>query len=158
MKYPALSELWRIERIKNQSIKTDGPASFGDHQESRVLAKFKQVFPLNLFPSSIIVEELRIVHLKRFGPWAGEVNSIMATDIACVYASTGILLGQIHIKSLTGGPEIYIDNLFTKDALAIRSMVEGIALASREGLKINHEANIEEEKRNFLDAGAIRYG
>ena len=158
MKYPALSELWRMERIKNQSSAPARPASFGDHQESRVLARFKQVFPFNLFPSSVIVEELRIVHLRRYGPWSGEVNSIMATDIACVYASTGILLGQIHIKSLTGGPEIYIDNLFTKDVLVIRSMVEGIALASREGLKIDREANLEEERRNFLNAGAIHYG
>lgn len=156
MKYPAQSELWRMEMINKLKRQFQGESK-NHNGTSRVLAKFSQIFPITLFPDSIIIEELRIVHFKRYGPLSSEVSSIMATDIACVYASTGVLLGQIHIKSLTGGPEIYLDNLARKDVLTIRSLVEGIALASREGLKVDHESSIAEEKQNFLQAGAIRY-
>jgi len=162
MKYPAQSALWRLAQVtpKFERVINGHDGSLGQNRESqsRVLARFRQIFPFTLFPSSLIVEELRILYVKRYGPWTNEVVSIMATDIACVYASTGLILGQIHIKSLTGGPEIYIDNLFRRDVLTIRSMVEGIALASREGLKVNHGEDLEEERKNFLKAGAIHYG
>lgn len=151
MKYPAQSDLWRLNTaIHTKSISTNG--------HSRVLGHFKQLFPLTLFRDNIIIEELRIIHVKQEGPWIEEVISIMATDIACVNCITGMFFGSVHIKSLTGGPEIFVDNLLRKDVLTIRNLVEGIALASREGLKINHESNLEEERESFLRAGAVHYG
>lgn len=150
MKYPAQSDLWRLDAAIHAKPVTNG--------QSRVLGRFKQLFPLTLFRDRLIIEELRIVHVKQDGPWVEEVNSIMATDIACVNCATGIFFGSVHIKSLTGGPEIFVDNLARKDVLMIRSLVEGIALSSREGLRINHETSLDEERENFLRAGAVHYG
>ena len=78
----------------------------------------------------------------------------MATDIACVNASRGLLIGHIHVQSLTGGPEIFIDNLLRRDAFRARDLVEGIALASREGLRLENE-NLQTERDNLLRAGNI---
>lgn len=149
MNYPAQSNLWRLDmavkpRVNGQTITDAG--------KSRVLATAHQVFPLALFPGNLIVEELRIVWLRKNGPWMNDVISIMATDIASVNCSTGLFFGHIHVQSLTGGPEIMVDNLLRKDVLTIRSLVEGIALSAREGLKINGE-NLETEKRSLMDAG-----
>ena len=122
--------------------------------QSRVLAEAKQPFPISLFPDRIIVEELRIIHLRKIGPWMEDVISIMATDIASVNCSTGLIFGHIHVKSLTGGPQIMVENLFKRDVLKIRSLVEGIALSAREGLKVNGES-LETETQSLMKAGTI---
>src|SRR3989344_1650877 len=151
MKYPALSDMWRLDMAlrpkTNGKIVTEGG-------QSRILYSARQIIPLTLFPDQITVEELRIVWLRKMGPWMNEVVSIMATDIASVNCSTGMFFGHIHVKSLTGGPEIMVDNLLTRHVLEIRSLVEGIALSAREGPKVNGE-DAETEKRSLMTAGAI---
>ena len=151
MKYPALSDIWRLDfasRPKKTIIE------HVHNGQSRVLARIRQIFPLTLFPDQLIVEELRIVWYRRNGPRSNEVISIMATDIACVNAASGPFFGHIHIQSLTGGPEITVDNLLKGDVYKIRSLVEGIALSAREGLRIEDTA-LETERENLLRAGSI---
>jgi hypothetical protein len=130
------------------------PVTSGNVQ-SRVLGRFNQVFPLALFPDELIVEELRVVWIKRSGPWMNEIVSTMATDIASVNVSAGPLLGHIHIKSLTGGPEILVDKIVRHNVLQARSLIEGIALGAREGLKIAYD-NLATERASLIRAGAIR--
>ncbi len=149
MQYPAESDLWRL----NYTIKPK-PILVSDDQ-SRVIGRFRQVFPLTLFPDELVIEELRIVWVKNKGPWTNEIISIMATDIASVNASRGLLLGHVHIKSLTGGPQILVDNLARSNVFKIRSFIEGIALASREGLKIEHK-DLETERASLLAAGEVK--
>lgn len=148
MKYPAQSDIWRLDRL------TGIPGTNGTNGTSRTLARFHQRFPLTLWRDQIIIEELRIIWVHKNGPWTSEVISIMATDIACVNASSGPLSGQIHILSLTGGPEIGVDKLLRRDVFRIRDLVEGIALSSREGLKIEN-GNLAAERESLMRAGAI---
>lgn len=151
MKYPALSDIWRLDFASRPKKTITEHVHNG---QSRVLARVRQIFPLTLFTDELIVEELRIVWFRRKGPWSNEVISIMATDIACVNASNGPFLGQVHIQSLTGGPEIMVDNLLKRDVYKIRSLVEGIALSAREGLRVE-ETSLETERENLLRAGSI---
>lgn len=150
MKFLTQTDGWRFDRLMKPK------PTLGQNGQSRVLERFRQIFPLALFQDELIVEELRVIWIKKKGPWTSEVISIMATDIACVYSSRGPLFGNVEIQSVTGGPEICVDKLLGKDAYRIRDLVEGIALASREGLKIEREDNLEEEKRKILRAGQIR--
>ena len=151
MNYPALSGLWRLDMATRP--RTNGNTKV-QNGESQVLAKARQVFPLTLFQDEIIVEELRIVWLRKMGPWADEVVSIMATDIASVNCASGLFFGHIHVQSLTGGPEIMVDNLHKNDVYKIRSLVEGIAMSAREGLAVNGE-NLETEKQSLMKAGKV---
>ena len=151
MKYPALSDMWRLDMALRP--KTNGKA-ITEGGQSRILYSARQIIPLTLFPDQITVEELRIVWLRKMGPWMNEVVSIMATDIASVNCSSGLFFGFIHVQSLTGGPEILVDNLLKKDVLVIRSLVEGIAMSAREGLKVNGE-NLEAEKQSLIQAGTV---
>lgn len=148
MQYLSQSDLWKLDKImKAKPVTFDG--------KSRTLGRFRQIFPLTLFPDELIIEELRVVWVKKTGPWMSEIVSIMATDIACVNASRGLLVGQIHIQSLTGGPEISIDNIYGSHAYRARNLIEGIALAVREGLKIKRE-DLEDEKASLLRAGEVK--
>lgn len=149
MDYPALSEVWKLKTLSSGSKR--GILSNG---KSRLLFRARQVFPMTLFPDEIIIEELRIIWYKQKGFWTNEVVSIMATDIASVNASSGPLFGHIHVQSLTGGPEILVDNLLRKDTYRLRSLVEGIALSAREGLSIQND-NLEVERQNLYKAGEV---
>lgn len=149
MDYLAKSDIWQTD----QALRTGRLIATTD--QSRVLARFKQIFPLALFPDELIVEELRIIWLHKDAPWSDEIISIMATDIASTDASAGPFFGRIHIKSLTGGPEIMIDNLLRKDVYRIRCLVEGVSLSARAGLKVDDEDL--DMKREFLArAGSVR--
>ena len=149
MNYPAQSNLWRLDTaIRPQ---TNGKTVVANGK-SQVLAIASQVFPFVLFPDHIIVEELRIIWHKRIGPWADEIIPIMASDIASVNCASGLFFGFIHIQSLTGGPEIIVENLHKKDVFKIMNLVEGIAMSAREGLRVE-DSTFDQQKRNLLATG-----
>lgn len=148
MKYVAQSDLWKLEQaLKNRS-------AINPSGRSRILARFHQIFPLTLFPDELIIEEKRVIWVQKKGPWTNNLLSIMATDIASVNSTTGPFFGHIHIKSLTGGPEIIIDKLLSHEITKIRSLVEGIALASRNGFDFEN-GSLEVEREYLLKSGSI---
>ena len=149
MDYLARSDIWQSD----EALKA-GQAVPPTNQ-SRVLARFRQIFPLALFPDDLIVEELLIVWVRKDAQWSEEVISIIATDIASVDASVGPLFGRIHVKSLTGGPEILVDNLLRGDVYRIRCLVEGIALAARAGFKVDVE-DLETKKEFLAKVGSVK--
>ena len=149
MKYLAQSDPWRLDKT------IQAKPLIHENGQSRVLGRFRQIFPLTLFPDELIIEELRVIWVKKLGPWTSEIVSIMATDIASVNASRGLLFGHVHVKSLTGGPEIIVESLMQEHAYQARSLIEGIALSSREGLIIQH-ASLETERANLLRAGQVK--
>ena len=151
MNYPAQSNLWRLDTAIRP--KTNGKTLIANG-EARTLARASQVFPLSFFPDQIIVEEMRIVWIKKMGPWSEEIISIMATDIASVNCASGLLFGFIHIQSLTGGPQILVDNLPKRDVYKIMGLIEAIAMTAREGL-IVEGSNFEEKRGNLLAAGQV---
>ncbi len=151
MQFLAQSNLWQLERANNHPFPATAAAT-----PSRVLAKFNQIFPLSLIPDDLIIEERRIVWVKRNGIWSDEIISIMATDIACVEASAGPFFGHIHIKSLTGGLEIILDHISRKDAFQIRNFVEALALSARAGRNLEHD-DLDLEKNQLLEMGRVKY-
>lgn len=148
MNYVAQSDLWKLEQaLKNRSaIK---PSS-----KSRILARFRQIFPLTLFPDELLIEEKRVIWVQNKGPWTSNLLSIMATDIASVNSTTGPFFGHVHIKSLTGGPEITVDKLLSHEITKIRSLVEGITLASRNGFDFEN-GSLEVEREYLLKSGSV---
>lgn len=153
MQYLAGSNLWQLDRANNRPI---SPTVSDSEISSRVLAKFSQVFPLSLIPDDLIIEEMRIVWVKRNGIWSDEIISVMATDIACVEASAGPFFGHVHIKSLTGGLEITLEHLFRSDAFQIRNLVEALALSARSGKSLERD-DLDLEKRQLYEMGRVKY-
>lgn len=149
MRYQAQSELWKLERVLKRPTKPMSP-----FRKPKALGRFRQIFPLTIFPDDLIVEEDRVIWKINKGPWVSELISIMATDIASLDSSTGPFFGHFHIKSLTGGPEILIDKLLRSDVTGARSLVEGIVIASRRGENYQKD-NIEFERRYLISRGQI---
>lgn len=145
----AQSSPWRLEQV----TKYQGP-SYRSTKKSRTLGRFRQVFPIALFPDDLLIEENRIVWILNKGPWVKEMISTMATDIASIDSSTGPILGHIHIRSLTGGPEIVIDKLPKNDVLRARFLIEGVVLSARRG-EIIEKDNLEVERSYLINKGRI---
>lgn len=122
--------------------------------QARCLGRFKQIFPLTLFPDELIIEEHRVVLVINRGPWIQELLTTMATDIASVDSSTGPLFGHIHIKSLTGGPDIFLDRMTRGDVLKARYMVEGVILLSRRGETMKY-TDLDEGRSMIISKGKI---
>lgn len=147
MKYPTQSGLWLLEHATRNRTQANV-------MSSPVLARFRQFFPLTIFKDELVIEEHRVIWIDNKGPWTKEVISIMATDIACVNAQIGPFFGSIHIKSLTGGPEIMIDRLWKNDIHKIRNLIEGIAIFSRNDTPIETN-NIETTRQILFNKGAL---
>ena len=125
-------------------------------ERSRVLGRFRAMFPFDLFPDELVVEEKRVIWINRILPMYSRAISIMATDISNVEAAHGPFFGHIHIGSLVGGPEILIERLSRRDCIKARALVEGIILAEREGAKLR-KREVEVEKEALSEAGEIKF-
>jgi hypothetical protein len=116
--------------------------------DSSVLARFKAVFPLQLFPDELIIEEKRVIWIHRFGPRMCEVITLLPEDINTVEASAGPFFGHLHVSIPRHDIEILIDRLWRKDALFARDLIEGLSTAARQKLEV--EGETVREKADFL--------
>jgi hypothetical protein len=115
---------------------------------SHELARFKAVFPFQLFPDELIVEEKRVIWIHRFGPRMCEVITLLPSDINTVEASTGPIFGHLHVSIPRHDIEILIDCLKRNDALFARDLIDGLATAARQNVEI--EGETAQEKLDFL--------
>jgi hypothetical protein len=93
------------------------------NNSNRILLRIFSVFPLDLFPSSIIVEETRltIIHRQLF---SSQAYSVDIKNISNVFIDTGILFSQLTIVSDTFAEnQVVIDKLWKKEAIFIRRIV-----------------------------------
>jgi len=98
------------------------------NNSNRVLLRVSSVFPLDLFPSSIIAEETRltIIHRQLF---SSQAYSVDIKNISNVFIDTGILFSQLTIVSDTFVEnQIVIDKLWKKEAIFIRRIIEGLRM------------------------------
>ena len=127
-----------------------------EEKQSRVLGRFKSAFPFMLFPDELIIEEKRVIWKNWMGPGYTRVISIMASDISNVQASHGPILGHIHVGSLVGGPEVFIEKLWRKDCVKARALIEGIILAARERAAVRKE-EVEREEKELEELGKVKF-
>ena len=98
------------------------------NNSNRILVKISSVFPLEFFPTSIIVEETRltIIHRQLF---SSQVHSVDIKNISNIFIDTSILFSQLTIVSNTFAEnQIVIDRLWKKEAIFIRRIIEGLRM------------------------------
>lgn len=95
---------------------------------NRILMRASSVFPWDLFPSSIIVEETRvtIIHRQLF---SSQVSCVDIKNISNIFVNTSILFAQLTIVSDTFAQnQIVINRLWKKEAIYIRRIIEGLRM------------------------------
>lgn len=98
------------------------------NNSNRVLLKISSVFPWDLFPSNIIVEETRltVVHRQLF---SSQAYSVDIKNISNIFINSSILFSQLTIVSDTFAEnQIIVDRLRKKEAIFIRRIIEGLRM------------------------------
>lgn len=100
-----------------------------------VLMKTKTVFPFDLFPDEVTIDENKINIVFREFFFSEDVHSIMIHLIKDVEVETSLLFGTIKIVP-DGYPAqpIYVRYLKKSDALKIRRIIQGLMLSKKEGI------------------------
>lgn len=126
-----------LEKFSQKVPKTakSSPSAQKDFIHSKVLGKFKSAFPFELFPDELIISERRVIWIHKYGLWMNRVVSVLHQDIADIEASSGPIVGHLHIRNFTGGEEIIMEHLWRKDLQKARDLVESMMLAKRVGVK-----------------------
>lgn len=117
-----------------------------NYYHTKVLGIYKSVFPFEIFRDELIISERRVIWIHKEGPWLTRVVSVLHQDIADIEASTGPLIGHLHIRNFTGGEEIVMEHLWKKDLQKARDLIESLMLRKRVGLKDNAPKNTVQEK------------
>lgn len=126
---PSLEQLGQDQQAKNQATKEEA-----DKQKTidlvkrsnRSVVKISSIFPLDLFPNSIIVEESRVTFIFRQF-LSSQSHSVEIKDISNVFIETSLFLATLRIVSRTYFQnDIKIGHLSKKKAIRVRMILEGL--------------------------------
>lgn len=126
-----LEEKGLEEAIKTRAGKAEKNRQAVDDMVSnsnRVLLRVYTVFPWDLFPSSLVVEETRltVIHRQLF---SSQIYSVDIKNISNILVDSGILFAQLTIVSDTFAEnQIVINRLWKKDAIFMRRIIEGLRM------------------------------
>lgn len=98
------------------------------NNSNRVLLTISSVFPWDLFPSNIIVEETRltVIHRQLF---SSQAYSVDIKNISNIFINSSILFSQLTIVSDTFAEnQVIVDRLRKKEAIFIRRIIEGLRM------------------------------
>lgn len=127
----SLEEKGQAEAIKNRASKAEKNRQAVEdmvRNSNRVLLKVSTVFPLDWFPSSIIIEETRLTIINR-QLFSSQTHSVDLKNISNVFVDSGIFFAQLTIVSDTFVEnQIKINKLWKKDAVLMRRIIEGMRM------------------------------
>lgn len=105
-------------------------------QSHQVLAIVRTVFPLTLFPDSIVVDRTKVTIIHRTFFWSAETISFQIEDILNVSASVGPFFGSLTIASRVMSTEDHfrVDHLWRRDAIALKHIIQGYVIAKHSGM------------------------
>lgn len=124
----AVENLSRKVELDRQKLK-DMVAS-----SNRILLSISSVFPLDIFPNIINVEATRITIITR-QLFTSQVRSVDVKNISNVFIDLGFLFATLTIVSDTFiENEIKINNLWRKEAILARRIIEGLRMFVKEDI------------------------
>ncbi|HEU5121333.1 MAG TPA: hypothetical protein VFT59_00675, partial [Candidatus Saccharimonadales bacterium] len=100
-------------------------------ESSQVLASARTVFPMTLFPDSVIVDRSKITIIKRDFFWTSRVVSIQIEDILNIEAGVGPFFGSLNIASrvMSSVDHFRIDYFWRNDAIFLKHLIQGYVIA-----------------------------
>lgn len=106
----------------------------------QVLAIVRTVFPLTLFPDSIVVDRTKVTIIHRTFFWSAETISFQIEDILNVSASVGPFFGSLTIASrvMSTVDHFQVTHLWRRDAIALKHIIQGYVIAKHSSIDIEH--------------------
>ena len=115
-------------------------------KSQNVLLTLTSIYPLDLFPDTITIDENKINIIKKDLFRAENIHSILIEDITNVTVSTGLFTATLEIVDSMNVrfPITYtIRHLKIKKALLARRLIQGLIACKREGVDLSSFDNKE---------------
>lgn len=106
-------------------------------QSDHVVFRASTVFPFTLFPTEIVVDEMKlnIVHHDLFN--TGQISSIEIGNITNIIAEVSVLFGTLRIQQVWLPSEfITIRYLKKHDAIEARKIIQGLMVSRHENINL----------------------
>jgi hypothetical protein len=129
-----------IQDIKQRELENANRLKKVVKKSHQVLASARTVFPMTLFPDSIIVDRTKISIIKRDFFWTSNVISFQIEDLLNVSCAVGPVFGSLSIASrvMSTVDHFNINYLWRGDALFIKSLIQGHIIAKNNKLETDH--------------------
>ncbi|OGY11205.1 MAG: hypothetical protein A3H88_00335 [Candidatus Blackburnbacteria bacterium RIFCSPLOWO2_02_FULL_44_9] len=123
----------------------DQEANFADLASSshRIIYKTRSIFPFDLFPDELTIDENKINCIHHYFFRSEEVHSALIEDVTDVVVTTNILTASLTITNSANQRfpiQLTIHNLPPHEALRARRVVQGLIAAKRVGIDLTSYA------------------
>jgi hypothetical protein len=107
-------------------------------KSQEVLADVRTVFPLTLFPHSLVVDRTKVTITKRNFFWSASVLSIRVEDVLNVSCDVGPLFGSITIASrvMSSIDHFQINYFWRGDAIRLKYIIQGYVFAIQNNIDV----------------------
>jgi len=102
-----------------------------------VLAAVRTVFPMTLFPDSIVVDRTKLSLTKRTFFWTSDTISFQIEDVLNVSCGIGPMFGSLTIASrvMSSVDHYQINYLWRSDAIFLKRLIQGHIIAKNNKLE-----------------------
>ncbi len=109
-------------------------------RSNQVLVQANTVFPLTLFPDTVVLDRTKLTVVKRTFFLSEDVMSIRIEDILNVSATMGPLFGSITIATrvMSSTDHFTIKNMWRDDAQRMSHMIQGYVIARHNNIACDH--------------------
>jgi len=109
-------------------------------QSHEVLASANTVFPISLFPDTVVVDRTKVTITRRNFFWSSDVMSIRIEDVLNVSASVGPLFGSLTVASrvMSTIDHFQISFFWRNDAIHLKHIIQGYVIAQHNNLDTAH--------------------
>lgn len=122
------SSLRKIDKLRNMAKRS--------HE---VLVSVNTVFPLTLFPSTVIVDRTKVTIISRTFFFTSKTISIRIEDILNVSCTLGPFFGSVVISSrvMNSTDHFEIDLFWRHDAIRLKHIIQGYMIAQHNDVDIS---------------------
>lgn len=127
----------RADAKKDKELKEADKLKKMVRRSHQVLANVRTVFPLTLFPDSIVVDRTKISITYRSFFWSSRVISFQVEDVLNVSSSVGPLFGSLTIASrvMSTVDHFPVNFLWRSDAIFLKQLIQGHIIAKNNKLE-----------------------
>ncbi len=99
----------------------------------RIILQATNIFPFDLFPDQIIVDETKVSIVYKEFFWSESIQPILLDSITDVVVETSLFFGKLKIINFNRA-EVVVEWLWKKDALEARRVIQGLVVAKKAGV------------------------
>lgn len=109
-------------------------------QSHEVLAEASTVFPVKLFPDTVVVDRTKVTIIKRDFFWSSDTMTFRIEDVLNAEVTVGPLFGSLIIASrvMSTTDHFRIDHFWRNDAIYLKRIIQGYIIARHNQIDVAH--------------------